>query len=482
MVLKPNYADAHNNLGNALQRQGHLEEAIASFQRALTLNPDHAEAHNNMGNALKDQGRLDEAIANYQRALGLKPDYAIAGSNLAFAITYHPGYDAGMISEELQRWNRQYAEPLKQFIPPHTNDRSPERKLRIGYVSPDFREHSVGRFLLPLIEHHDRQNFELFAYAHVTRPDGRTEQFRQLMDIWRTTVGLSDAQVADQIREDQIDILIDLAMHTEGNRLLVFARKPAPVQATWLAYCGSTGLDTMDYRLSDPFLDLPDGDDSFYSEERVRLPETFWCYQPTGMEPERNFPPVLEKGFVTFGCLNNFCKVTEPTLASWGRILLGVAQSRLVIHAPEGSPRQRLLKAMEKSGIEAQRIEFVGKLPMAEYFGLYHGIDIALDPFPYGGGTTTCDALWMGVPVVSLAGQTAVGRGGLSLLSNIGLPELVGHSEDEYVRIAVNLAGDLPRLAELRATLRQRMQASPLMDAPRFARNMEAAYRTMWRK
>ena len=517
LVTNPNYARAHHNLGNAfatLERSGkgivgneqglasqpkepeahgretsltgwgRFDDAIACYQRALAILPNYAQAHCNMGTALMGQGHLDDAIASYERALAILPNYAEACSNLMYTLLYHPSYDNAAISKELQRWQRQFAEPLKKFILPHSNGRDPERKLRIGYVSPDLREHPVGRFLLPVVKHHDQQCIELFFYAKITRSDGLTEQFRFLVDEdhWRPTIGLSDAQVAEQICKDQIDILIDLAMHTAGTCLLTFARKPAPVQATWLAYPGSTGLETMDYRVSDPHLDPPEVENTFYSEETIRLPETYWCYQPTGKEPEVNPLPAEEKGFVTFGCLNTFSKVSEPTIATWGRILQAVPQSRLVLHAPAGSCRQRVVSGMEQCGIEAQRIRFVEKKPANEYFGQYHDIDIALDPFPYGGGTTTCDALWMGVPVVSLAGQTAVGRGGLSILSNIGLPELVGHTAEEYIQIAVNLAGDLPRLAELRGTLRQRMQASPLMDAPRFACNMEAAYRTMWRK
>lgn len=480
LLLKPDFAKAYNNLGNAFRDQGRLNEAVAAFQQALTLNPDFAEAHLNLGNTSKDQGRLDEAIIHFQRALDLKPGYPSAYSNLVYTLEFHPGYDSKAIAKEHQGWNLRFAEPLKKAALPHSNERDPERKLRVGYVSPDFRGHPVGRFLLPLIEHHNRQNFELFAYAQVTHPDAITGRFRALIGNWRDTVGVSDAQLADQIRRDGIDVLIDLTMHMEDNRLLVFARKPAPVQATWLAYCSSTALEAIDYRLSDPYLDPPGGNDSFYSEETIRLRETYWCYQPTGREPEVNPLPALKKGFVTFACLNNFAKLNEPILAIWRRILQAVPQSRLLIHTAQGDHRQQFLQGMERSGIEAQRIQFAGKLPMKEYFGLYHGIDLALDPAPYGGGTTTCDALWMGAPVVSLAGKRAVGRSGLSILSNIGLPELVGATTEEYVQIAVDLAGNLERLAELRATLRQRMQASPLMNAPQFARDMEEAYRMMW--
>jgi protein O-GlcNAc transferase len=266
------------------------------------------------------------------------------------------------------------------------------------------------------------------------------------------------------------------------SRLLVFARKPAPVQVTYLAYCSTTGLETIDYRLSDPYLDPPGGDESCYSEQTIRLPETYWCYQMSLATPEVGPLPAAESDHITFGCLNNFCKVSEPTLAAWAKLLRAIPNARLLLHAYEGTHRQRVQERLEREGIEPKRVRFAGLRPSREYFDLYQQIDIALDTFPYGGGTTTCDALWMGVPVVSLVGKTAVGRGGLSILSNVGLPELVACSEEEYVRIASELARDLARLSNLRSTLRQRMERSPLMDAPRFAPNIEAAYREMWRK
>jgi predicted O-linked N-acetylglucosamine transferase (SPINDLY family) len=292
-------------------------------------------------------------------------------------------------------------------------------------------------------------------------------------------MGVSDAQAADLIRQDEIDILVDLSMHTSGNRLLTFAYKPAPVQVTYLAYAGSSGLTTMDYRLSDPYLDPPGGDESAYSERTVRLPETYWCYLPVDDLPPARLP-TADKDLVIFGCLNNFCKVNEPLLALWARLLASVPQSQLLLHAGEGAHRRRVVDYLHERGVDEQRISFVERLPVKRYFERYQCIDIALDTFPYAGGTTTCDALWMGVPVVSLAGTSAVGRVGVSVLSNLGLPELVAHAPDQYVQIALGLANDLPRLKELRSTLRPRMEASPLMDAPRFARNIEAAYRAMW--
>jgi predicted O-linked N-acetylglucosamine transferase (SPINDLY family) len=267
-----------------------------------------------------------------------------------------------------------------------------------------------------------------------------------------------------------------------NNRLLVFARKPAPVQVTYLAYCGTTGLGTMDYRLTDPYLDPPGREERPYSERSIHLGETYWCYRPTVQTPPRKTTPASQAGHITFGCLNNFGKVTAPTLEVWSRLLRAMPEARLLLHAHAGSHRDRVRDFLTRQGVSPDRLTFSGRLPTADYFRIYERIDVALDPFPYGGGTTTCDALWMGVPVVTLAGQTAVGRGGLSILSNVGLSDLVSRDSDDYVRICVELARDRSRLNELRASLRARMERSPLMDAPRFARGIEALYRTIWKR
>jgi predicted O-linked N-acetylglucosamine transferase (SPINDLY family) len=482
IAMKPDYAEAYSNLANALRVSGQLDQAVAACRQAVACNPNLPEAHNNLGTALKDQGELDAALAAFRQAVALAPDNAMIHSNLVYALHFHPGSDAQTLAGEHRRWNLRHAGPLQAHIPSHTNDRHPDRRLKIGYVSPDFRAQAESFFTVPLLEQHDHAAYEIHCYSSVIRPDQFTARLRQLADVWRDVPGVSDAALASIIRQDGIDILVDLTMHMAHSRLLLFARKPAPVQVTYLAYCSSTGLEAIDYRLSDPYLDPPGGDESVYSERTMRLPETYWCYQPMIAPPEIRPLPAVAQGHITFGCLNNFCKVSAPALAAWARLLRAVPNSQLLLHAHEGSHRQRLQERLAREGIEAHRVEFAGFMPIDQYFALYQRIDLALDTFPYGGGTTTCDALWMGVPVVSLAGQTAVGRGGLSLLSNIGLRELVAWSEEEYVGIAAALAGDLPRLSNLRATLRRRMEQSPLMDAPRFARGVEAAYRQMWRQ
>jgi predicted O-linked N-acetylglucosamine transferase (SPINDLY family) len=464
-----------------LKDVGQLDGAVAAYRQAIRLKPDYALAHGNLGNALKDMGQLEEAVASFREAIRLKPDFAEAHSNLIYALHFHPGYDARMIHEEHRHWSRQFAEPLKKLIGAHGNSREPERALRIGYVSPDFRDHPVGRFLVSLLAAHDRERFEVFCYSDVRRPDRFTELLRRHARQWRQTAGVTDEGMAQLVQEDRIDVLVDLTMHMAGNRMLLFARKPAPVQVTYLAYCSTTGLETMDYRLTDPHLDPPGMNDEYYSEKTVRLPETYWCYPVHEQSPPVGPPPGRSAGEVTFGCLNNFCKVSPETLELWIQLLRAAPKSKLILQAGEGSHRQRVWDLLEHGGIDPGRLKFVGRVPLWEYFKRYDQIDVGLDPFPCNGGTTTCDALWMGVPVVSLAGRTAVGRGGVSILANVGLPELIAQTPDEYVQIAAELAGDLPRLGELRRTLRGRMQGSPLMDAPRFARNIEAAYRQMWR-
>jgi len=482
IALKLEYPEAHCNLGAALGQKGDFDEAIVTCRQAIALKPQYPEAYSNLGCVLKDAGRLDEAIAAYRQAVALNPNNSGIHSNLVYAIQLHPAYDAQVIAEEHRVWNQQHAKPLAGHIRPHDNDRDPDRRLRIGYVAPDFREHPVGRFLLPLLANHDKSQVHVFAYADVLEHDALTRTLGSHVDDWRSIVGLSDDQVARLIRNDGIDILVDLTMHTACNRLLVFARKPAPVQVTYLAYCSTTGLETIDYRLSDPWFDPPGMDESIYSEKTLRLPETYWCYQPSVTCPEVRQVPALTKGYITFGCLNNFCKVSKPALMAWARILRAMPDSRLLLHAGEGALRLRVREELGCEGIELQRVQFSPRVPLSTYFDLYHSIDLALDPFPYGGGTTTCDALYMGVPVVTLAGRTAVGRAGLSQLMNLNLGDFIAQTPEEYISLAIALAGDRSRLAELRRTLRQRMEQSPLMDAPRFACNIEAAYRNMWRR
>ncbi|HEY2341917.1 MAG TPA: tetratricopeptide repeat protein [Chthoniobacteraceae bacterium] len=484
--LNPRHYNAELVLGAALLARGEIDEAIAACQRAIALHPQAAEAYLNLGNCQKDQGRLDEAIACYRKVVELRPDWPEGQSNLLLALHYQPGIGPQALLAEHRVWQRRHA-TVRAPDGPVRNGRAfenapdPERPLKIGYVSGDFREHPIGRFLLPLLEQHDRERYSVHAYANVGRPDGFTEQLRSQTAVWRNIFGVRDEEAAELIRRDGIDILVDLSAHTAHNRLLLFARKPAPVQATYLAYPSTTGLDAMDYRITDPWLDPPGERTDGYAERSVWLPESYWCYLAPPFAPPVRQTPAIENGFVTFGCLNNFVKVSQASLELWRRLLQRTPESRLLLHAPQGERRRELLNWFADEGIESRRIEFFERQAMARYLEAYHRIDVALDPYPFGGGTTTCDALWMGVPVVSLAGLTAVSRAGRSILSNAGLPALVAPSESAYVEIALALTEDLTRLGELRATLRSRMQTSPLMDAVRFTRGLEEAYRKMWR-
>jgi predicted O-linked N-acetylglucosamine transferase (SPINDLY family) len=316
----------------------------------------------------------------------------------------------------------------------------------------------------------------------VAVPDGVTDRLRLCADAWRNIAGLSSEQIAQQVRQDGIDILVDLTMHMQGGHVLVFARKPAPVQICWLAYPGTTGLTAIDYRLTDLHLDPPGLHDAFYSEQSIRLPDAFWCYDPPAEGPAVNALPAVGNGYVTFGSLNSFSKTHAAVLKLWARVLNAVEGSRLLLLAPEGSARQSVLELLTPEGISAERIRFVARQPRHKYLEAYNQIDIGLDTFPANGHTTSLDSFWMGVPVVTLVGKTALGRGGLCQLQNLGLPELIAHTPEQFVEISARLASDFPRLSELRATMRQRIEKSPLMDAPRFARNVEAAYRGAWQR
>jgi predicted O-linked N-acetylglucosamine transferase (SPINDLY family) len=479
--IEPKNPDFQNNYATALRAAGRLGEAVRVYRHALELRPNWADFLSNLGNTLLEQGELDAGIATLRQAVAANPKDPLSGSDLLYALHFDPSIDARSLLAEHRVWAARHAAPLKAQIQPHPNDRHPDRPLRVGYVSCDFREHAVGRFFLPLLREHDRKQFQTFCYTTGTIEDAKTEAIKSLAGVWRRVVGFPDEQLVQIIRQDRIDILVDLSAHCAGNRLLVFARKPAPVQVTYLSYPSTTGVEAIDYRMTDPFLDPPGQDDSIYVEKSWRLPTLYWCYEPGIDAPPISPAPASQAGFITFGCLNTFRKVSEQTLKTWCELMRQIPASRLLLHANDGEHRERTRSRMQQEGIDPSRISFVGYQSLPDYFATYQRIDIALDPFPYAGGTTTCDALWMGVPVVSLAGRMAVHRSGLSILNAVGLPELVASNTEQYLEIARQLAGDLPRISQLRASLRERMRASELMNAPRFAREMEAAYRAMWR-
>jgi protein O-GlcNAc transferase len=481
--IKPDFAEPHSNLANALFGQGKSDEAIAAYRQAIGIRPDYAEAHYNFGIALAAQGRLEEAVAAYRQAIGIRPNFSQAFSNLLLCLNYDDKLTNNHIFAAHREWDERYGQRAPRFTT-YSNDRDPTRRLRIGYFSPDLREHSVAWFLEPLLRGHDRQKVEVFCYAEVSRPDSVTTRLQGLADKWLVTVGLSDEGLAERIRTDGIDILVDVAGHTPGNRLLMFARKPAPVQVTWLGYPNTTGLNAIDYRLVDAVTDPAGEADAWASETLVRLEDGFLCYRGLRNAPEPTSPPCLKTGTVTFGSFNNPAKISGATFDAWAKLLRRLPEARLLLKArpfADAATRALFLAHLGARGIAEDRVELLSWLPgAAEHLALYHRVDIALDPFPYNGTTTTFEALWMGVPVITLRGHRHAGRVGASLLTQIRLTDLIANSPEEYIEIAVALAENLGRLDDLRCALRPRMAASTMCDERAFACKMEAAFRSMW--
>jgi predicted O-linked N-acetylglucosamine transferase (SPINDLY family) len=483
ILARPDSVVALNNAGCLMRTLGRIDEAEILLLRAQGVDPGRAALYDNLGNVYKDAGALDDAIDCFRKALELDPAAESTHGNLAYALSFQSPTPEPIL-EECLRWNERFAAGFRARTGSqgriHANVGETRRRLKIGYVSPDFRDHCQSLFTIPLLSKHDHESFEITCYSSVKRPDALTRRIAGYADVWREVRPLDDETLCRVISEDGIDILVDLTMHMAGGRPLVFARKPAPVQIAWLAYPGTTGMSAMDYRLSDPRLD-PEGYDSHYRERTLRLADSFWCYDPLAEGPEVNSLPAVERGYLTFGCLNNPCKLTDHTLRLWGGVMRAVPNTRLLLLAPPGRHRLRLLRRLAEQSISADRIEFVQFQPRADYLHSYHQIDLGLDTFPYNGHTTSLDSLWMGVPVVTRVGETSVGRGGLSQLFQVGQLDLAAESDDAFVRIAVAQSNDLGRLAELRSGLRLRMQRSALMDATRFARQVEGAYQSAWK-
>jgi protein O-GlcNAc transferase len=481
---RPDFAEGHNNLGVALLREGRLDEAASSFREAIRHQPDMAAAWNNLGGALKARGKIPEAIESYREAIRLNPKFIDAHSNLIMLLGYSAEVPHHLLVDQARQFDRDIAAPLLRRRK-LANVPDPTRRLRIGYVSGDFRDHAVNYFFEPLMRHHQKADFEFFAYAHMHVEDAVTARLRDGFDIWRNIVAMSDDAVADLIEADGIDILIDLSGHMAANRLLVFARKPAPIQATWLGFTTTTGVSAIDYRITDPYADPPGMTEQLNTETLWRLPSTFCCYQPrTDIADPIDHPPRDDNDFVTFGCFNNFTKVSDRTLECWAEILRRIPDARLLLEIVgiDGADFRHETEArLDRFGLPLDRVILEPRKRSNQYV-LYNSIDIALDPFPFNGGATTLDALWMSVPVVTLAGEYFTARMGVTILNNVGLPELVAGDEAAYIELAVALAGDASRLRAMRGDLRRRMRASRMMDFAAFARDMEAAYRAMWRK
>jgi len=482
LELKPSFSAAYNNLGIVLENQGRFSEAIGAYRQAIRLQPDLAEAHNNLGVVLYDEGRPADAMQCYRRALELKPDYALAHSNYLNALQYRPQITPQELLEEHLDYDRQHAAPLRATWTPHTNTAEPDRPLRLGFVSPSFGWHPAGRFLIRVLENLDSAQAISYCYSDRDLQDSVASRFRVTAGEWRDVVGMSDEALAAKIRADRIDILFDLAGHTGPNRLPVFARKPAPIQVTWLDYEGTTGLSAIDYLLADRHVVPPEAE-RWYAEQVLRLPDGYACYDPPTDASEVGPLPALSSGRFTLGSFNLPAKITPEVATVWARILERIPTARLLLkyrgldRPSTGEPFRRLFT---ERGIAAERIELRGWSAYEEMLGCYHEVDLALDPFPYNGGLTTCDALWMGVPVVTCPGQTFAGRHGLTHLSNVGLTELIAADLDAYVDLAVRLAADLPHLAEIRAGLRQQVAKSPLCDGRRLADNLLQLLRGVW--
>ncbi len=459
-----------------------LDLAADAFRRAIALQPHYPEAHNNLGVVLKDQGRLDQAIACYRQALEQWPGYAAAHSNLLFCLCFKEDADPDAVFAEHRRFDEIQVRPRATAATGHRNPQDPERRLRVGYVSPDFRLHPGGHFLLPVLEHHDRDRIELFCYYSNAKSDSLTEAFRRRADHWVSCHSLSDPALVERITADGIDILVECAGHMLGSRLAMFGRRPAPIQISYPLYPNTTGVSSIDYRIMDPYF-APPWADAWHSEKLIRLPDAHVCYRPsrTDMDPAAA-PPCLANGFITFGSFNNFAKVGPATVTAWAGCLKAVPESRLMLKwsgLAQGGAAW-CLDRFAVHGIGPDRLILAD--PSPDPYTPYHQLDIALDPLFANGGTTTCDALWMGVPVVTRYDRTPFSRVGLCHLTNVGLPELISSTTEAYVATAAWLARDITALVELRRGLRERFAASPLMDAPRYTRNLERAYRAAWRR
>lgn len=521
IALEPRFADAHSNLGAVLMKKGETEAAIACYREAIRCNPHHAEAMGNLGNALSEKGEYDEAVGLYEQAIAIdpgnlqarynlgntlvehlrfdeaeslfrqvlahQPDHTSARKNLMFTMCYNPERTPAQIGDEHKAWGEWLQSTRQGGKPkPHANDPDPDRPIRIGYLSPDFRGHAVAYFVAPVLAHHHRQQVDVTCYASVAQPDETTERLKKLADHWVDVFDMDDERLAGKIRADQIDILIDVAGHTAGSRLPMMVRKPAPVQVTWLGYPATSGLATVDYRFTDRFTDPGEGN-RWCVEELVRLEGGFSCFDTPERLPDVGELPAMKNGYVTFGSLMNTVKINPQVVALWARVLQAVPGSRLLIsrkNLAAASMQERFYRLFEGAGIERGRVTCEGSRNASsdQFLSAYNRMDISLDTFPYAGHTTTCEAILMGVPVITLAGEGFVSRAGVSVLSLAGKSEWVAETRDEYVQKAMALAADVDALAALRSGLRDQVVASRLCDAENFCTHMEAAYRTMWQR
>ena len=476
---------AWGNLGKVLKQFGELDEAAECCKQCIQLQKHFQNAipYNNLGTVYQQQGKLKEAIECFAMAVSIDPTDAMAESNYLYTLNFLAQPDLQNIFNAHKNFGARYDRPMAPRPSPTATDST--RKIRVGYVSADFRQHSVAHFIEPILAAHDQSKFELFCYYNYSIVDERTNHMKSLVPNWRLIFKRPDADVAELIRRDGIDILVDLAGHTGTNNLPMFGLKPAPVQVSWIGYPNTTGLSTMDYRITDAFADPQGAADGLHTEKLWRLPECFSCFEAPTNSPDVGPLPLLKNAHITFGSFNNFAKTTPEVIAVWANILKRVPQSRLVLKNKSMAAKhvQTFLHAhFAKNGVGPDQLDFMTMdNEQASHMDRYNSIDIALDPFPYNGTTTTFDALWMGVPMVVLSGNNHVSRVGVSQMRNLGLPELIARDTNDYVNIAVNLANDVPRLTALRAGLRERLKNSPMMNVPRFTKNLEEAYEAMWK-
>jgi protein O-GlcNAc transferase len=481
---QPDERDALMLLGGIHFVSNELDEAAGCVERVLAGDPGFGGAHALMADVLRNQGRHREALRHYELAVAHDPHPVIAFQNLLFFMMCAPGFSAADLHARHREFARRFEQPLLSPAPPALrNAREPGRRLRLGYLSPEFRANVVGQYLQPILEHHDRAQFELHAFFTGRARDSVTERIASLVDHFHDAGALSDEALAALVRSHQIDILVDLCGHGPGGRILAFARRPAPVQVNYLDYSATTGLSSIDYRLTTEYCDPTGVAEPYYSEKLYRLKDTFWTYNPSLRLPLTGLP-MKSSGAATFGSFNLYYRITSEVLDLWMRLLQAIPRSRLlIVGVPAGSAHAALLERLDRAAIARERVAIHGVVPYQKYNELMGEVDIALAPFPYNGATTVMDCLWNGLPVVAKAGaETFTTRLGCSVLASMGLSELIGADDDAYLRIAAGLAADAPRLAELRRTLRERLERSPMRDFAGFTRELEYAYRSMWKR
>jgi len=486
--LRSDYGEAYHGLGDVFRLTGHFEKALTFYKRALDhpASLDIASIHSNIGTCKQYIGDIRGALNAFNDAVRSSPDRYELYTNMLMALNYSDEHEPDGVFDAHSRFQACYADKFSSSTVSYSSNKNPERKLKVAYVSSNLYDHSVAHFIAPVLDHHDSEHYEVHVYQDNEKDDAITRGLRAMSQYWTAVAGISDEELFQQIRDDDIDILVDLNGHTADNRLLVFARKPSPVQVSWIGYPNTTGLSSMDYRITDAIADPPGLTEHLHTERLVRLPDVFSCFRPADPCPVIAEPPVLEKGYITFGSFNNFAKLTPSVLELWGRLLNKYRDSHLLLkdklfHSKE--IRNRVADYFYRAGIEVSRIDLMSSdASKYEHLARYAQMDIALDPFPYNGTTTTCEALYMGVPVITLAGKAHAGRVGASFLSTVGLGEYVAKSTGQYLDLAIELAADIARLRKIRSTMRKRLISSPLFEADVFTRNLELTYRNMWRE